>query len=143
MSGVLATVSVEGFHYEWKIYLVAQGLTHLLFLFGAVRMYQARKAVHWVRLGWGFGLMLAVLIGDEVVESGLVVMNYWPGMGAHTSYAYEVVEVGWWEPWLWWGSWVLSLCGQALVALGFFGAAREMVGTALFGARGRKRKEAR
>ena len=106
-------------------------------------MQQARKAVHWVRLTWGFALLLFVAIYDEAILAELIKTEYGPGMGASLGYSFDMPIVAWWEPWAYWGTWVLSLCGTGLVALGFFGAAREVVKSSMFGAGGKGKKGAR
>lgn len=142
MEAFLGTVSADGFTYEWPIHSIIDILALVLFLLGAIRMQQARKAVHWVRLTLGFALLLFVAIYDGAMWAGIIEMEYWPGMDASMGYAFEIPEIAWWEPWAYWGTWVLSLCGTGLVALGFFGAAREVVKSSMFGAGGKGKKGA-
>ena len=70
-------------------------------------------------------------------------MNYSPGMDDFYSYAYDLPELLWWEPIVWWADRFLHLAGMAMVAIGFFGAAREMARERLFpagsGGKGGKR----
>jgi hypothetical protein len=111
----------------------------LLFLLGAIRMYQARRGAHWVRMAWGFGLLLLGVVCGEALVSGFLEINYFPGMESYSSYAYDLPIVSWWEPYAWWGLQAATLCGKGLIGLGFFGAAREMVRGKLFNASGKRK----
>lgn len=123
----LATVSVDGVVHEWRLFTVLDGLALLLFLLGAIRMCQVRRGGHWARMAWGFALLLVGVVCREAILSGLIEINYFPSMGDYSSYAYDLPIVSWWEPYAWWGLQVAKLCGKGLLALGFFGAAREMM----------------
>ena len=131
--GYPATVSVDGIIFDLSIFVVLKGVAFLLFLFGAIRMQQARRAAHWVRMGMGFAMLLGSVVYEVTEMTALLEVNYWPGMGKEQSgYAYDLPEIQWWEPWAWWGNWVLHLAGSGLVVMGFFGAAREMIRERVF-----------
>ena len=137
------TVSADGFAYEWPLVGGLEFAALLMFLVGSLKMYQARRAGHWLRMSLGWVLLLVAFSFGEAWAMGWMELNYDPGMADLTGYAFDLPEVAWWEGWVWWGVWLLQLVGRGLVAFGFFGAAREMVRTALFGKAPKKRKGAR
>ena len=124
-----ATVGIDEF---WDLYVLVpwlQAAVFLVFLLAAIRMYQANPGRDERLMGIGFGLLVISSVYQGALYLGMIPMNYYPGYkdDIGTYIFAEDFEVGWWDPFAWWGYWAALFCGWGLAGLGLLRAGRRIL----------------